>query len=75
MVEIDKTTFNPNQYKKRHKNGQELPMRIMRFLVDNIELANIGQGRVGFKCSRFWDMKKDEFESIFGVEIKEDTNN
>lgn len=67
-------TKEDNKYKKKHAKGPELPMRVMKYLVDNIEIAKVGQGILGLKCSRFWDMSNEEFEAIFGVQIKEDSS-
>ena len=59
------------EYKKIHKKGMELPMRIVRYFVTHAELDKKAQGQVSIKCSKLWDMSPEEFKEIFNIDYKD----
>ena len=58
-----------DMYHSKGINDLKLPMRIMKFVRDNIKIFQGGQGNITLHCEALWKMSEDEFERIFNVKL------
>jgi hypothetical protein len=51
-------------------NKETMGMKVTKFIVNNLEVYNSGQGIFAMDCKKLWEMPDEEFEKLFLKEGK-----